>query len=94
MFTLYKIAFAATGIPHRIGILFTHKSADFGAISATKRSWAAPISKVESHISDEVFILYRVAFRVGTNSYPAHCKLSLDLKAAICGADFFFLILT
>ena len=52
MFTLYEIAFAATGIPHRIGLLFTHKSADFGAISVTKRSWAAPISKVESHISD------------------------------------------
>ena len=30
--------------PYRIGLLFTHKNGDFGAISVT--------AKVESHISD------------------------------------------
>ena len=29
-----------------------HKNGDFGAISATERSCAAPISKAESHVSD------------------------------------------
>ena len=28
------------------------KNGDFGAIFVTERSWAAPISQVESHISD------------------------------------------
>ena len=36
----------------RIGLLFTHKNGDIGAISVTERSCAAPISKVESQISD------------------------------------------
>ena len=42
--------------PYRIAILFTRKNGDFGAISVTERSCAAPISKVERHISigDEV----------------------------------------
>ena len=52
MFTLYQIAFAPTRKPHRIGLLFTHKKGDFCAISVTERSCAAPISKVERHISD------------------------------------------
>ena len=38
--------------PYRIGLLFSHKNGDFGAISITQRSCAEPISKVESHISD------------------------------------------
>ena len=37
--------------PDGIGLLFTHKNGDFGAISVTERSCTAPISKVESHIS-------------------------------------------
>ena len=36
----------------QIELLFTHKKADICAISATERGCAAPISKVESHISD------------------------------------------
>ena len=32
--------------------LFTHKNGDFGAVSVTERSCAAPISKLESRISD------------------------------------------
>ena len=38
-------------IPDRASV-YTHKNRDFGAISATERSCATPISKVESHISD------------------------------------------
>ena len=37
-------------IPYRV--LFTLKKCCGGALSVTKRSCAAPISKVESHISD------------------------------------------
>ena len=52
MLTLYRIAFAPARKSYRIRILFTHKNGDFGAISVTERNYAAPISKVESHISD------------------------------------------
>ena len=38
--------------PFRIGLLFTHNNGDFGVISITEWSCAAPISKVEQHISD------------------------------------------
>ena len=46
------IALARARKSYQIGLLFTHKNSDFGAISVTERSCAAPISKVESHISD------------------------------------------
>ena len=36
----------------RVSVPNTHKNGDFGEISITKRSCAAPVSKVESHISD------------------------------------------
>ena len=53
MFTLYRVTFAlAKNWPYRIGLMFTHKNGDFRAISVTGRSYEAPISKVESHISD------------------------------------------
>ena len=52
LFTRYRIAFAHARKSYRIGLLFTHKNRDFGAISVTERSYAAPISKLESHISD------------------------------------------
>ena len=35
-----------------IRLLFTLKNGDFGAISETERSCAAPISKVDCHVSD------------------------------------------
>ena len=44
--------FAPAQKPYRIGILSTRKNSDFGAISVTERSCAAPIPKVERHISD------------------------------------------
>ena len=46
----YSICPGAKIIPD--GLLFPHKNGDFGAISETERSRAAPISKVKSHISD------------------------------------------
>ena len=53
MFTLYRVAFAlAKNCSYRIGLMFTHKNGDFGAISVAGRSYEAPISKVESDISD------------------------------------------
>ena len=48
VFILSRIAFAQAEKPYgTLGLLFTHKNGDFGAISATERSCAAPISKVE-----------------------------------------------
>ena len=52
MFTLVQIAFAPTRKLYRTGPRFTHKSGDFGAISVTERSCAAPHWSVEGHISD------------------------------------------
>ena len=50
--TLYQVAFTPAQKPYRIGLLFTQKYGDFGAISVTEQSCDAPIFKVESHISD------------------------------------------
>ena len=50
--TLYQVAFTPAQKLYWIGLLFTHENGDFGAISVTERCCAAPISKVESHISD------------------------------------------
>ena len=52
MFTLYRIPFAPVGKSYQIGLLFIYENDDFGAISVTERSCAAPITKVERHISD------------------------------------------
>ena len=52
MFTLYRIAFASPRKQYLIGLMFTNKNGCGGAISVTERSYAAPIFKVESHISD------------------------------------------
>ena len=47
----YKVQlFAPARKPYQIGLPFTHKNGDFGAISVTERGYAAPISKVENHI--------------------------------------------
>ena len=51
-FRNFTVAFALALKPYRIGLVFTHKNSDSGAISVTKRSCAATISKAESHISD------------------------------------------
>ena len=52
MFTLYRITFVPARRPYRIGLRFTHKNGDFRTISVTERNCSAPISKVESDISD------------------------------------------
>ena len=41
VFTLYRIDLAQTQKSYRVGLLFTHKNGDFGAISVTERSCAA-----------------------------------------------------
>ena len=43
VFTVYWIAFGPTRQLFRIELLFTHENGDFGAISVTERSCAAPI---------------------------------------------------
>ena len=52
VFTLCRAEFAPAREPYRVGLLFTRKVCDFGGISVTERSSAAPISTVEHHISD------------------------------------------
>ena len=52
MFTLCRMALPSARKPYLMGLLFTHKNGDFGAVSVMKRSCTAPISKVERHISD------------------------------------------
>ena len=52
MFTRERITLTPARKPSGIRLLSTHKNGDFGGISVTERSCAAPISKVESHISD------------------------------------------
>ena len=52
IFTLHRIAFAPARKCYRIGLPFTHKNSDFGAISVAKRSCRRPISKVERHLLD------------------------------------------
>ena len=45
--------------------LFTQKNGDFGAISVTERLCAAPISEVESHLSDR----FCATLRCNVNRY-------------------------
>ena len=42
--TLYQTSLARARKPYRIGLLFTHKNGDCGAISIIERGRAAPIS--------------------------------------------------
>ena len=52
MSTQYRRAFEPARKPYWILLLFTHKNSDFGDISVTEQSCAAPTSKVGSHILD------------------------------------------
>ena len=72
MFTLNRIAFAPARKPNRIGFLFTYENGHFGTISVTERSYAAPISKVVSHIlnrcscyTGQLFVVPRKSCRIG-----------------------------
>lgn len=63
MSTLHQITFALAGKPYRILLepLFTHtENDDFSAVSVTERSCAAPILKVERHVSD-MFLYHSLA---------------------------------
>ena len=51
IFTLYQIAFMSPWTTCWTGLLFTHNNSSGDAISVTEQSCAAPISKVEYHIS-------------------------------------------
>ena len=51
--------------PYRIGLLFTNKNSDFGAISVTKGSCTALISKMEHHILDK----FGAIFKYSVNRY-------------------------
>ena len=69
MFTLYRIAFAPTRKPYRIGLLlFTrHKNGDFGAISVRKRSYLMLISPCgASHIGQVVCHTFKNVVWTGT----------------------------
>ena len=50
MFAIYRITLAPARKPYRVGLFFTHKNDDFGAISVTEGSCPSPISKVKRHI--------------------------------------------
>ena len=58
MFTLYRIDFAQTRKPYRIGLLFTHNNGDFGAISVTKRRCPA------------LSLNWRVKYRISVHTIP------------------------
>lgn len=58
-FTLYRIDFGPAWKQYRIGLLFSHKNRDFGAVSVTERGCDAPISTVEV-----------VTFRIGVHTEP------------------------
>ena len=45
-FPLYRLNYMPERKPHRTGLLLTLEGGDFGAMSVTERSCAAPISKV------------------------------------------------
>ena len=47
-YSRFRITFTTKLCPRK----FTHENGDFGSIYVTERSYAAPTSKVESHISD------------------------------------------
>ena len=72
LFTPYWIRFAPERKPYRIRLLYTRNNHDdFGAISVTKRTRAAPRRSLsgESHIGEE-FTPFGTAFRVSVRSYP------------------------
>ena len=72
---LHRVIFALAWKPYWIGLLFTHENGVFGAISVTERSYAARISKVESHISC-VFTLQRIDFAPARKPYRRRLLLT------------------
>ena len=58
MLTLYWIPFAPARKSYWIGLRFTHKNGDFGAISVTERGCAAPRQSLK----------WRDAYRIGVDT--------------------------
>ena len=71
---LYRIAFAPLPKSYERGLLFTHKKSCGGSISVMKLRCPAPISQVESHISDG-----QVFHTILVNFLKRHEKLSATL---------------
>ena len=94
MFTLYRIAFAPARKPYRIGLLFTYENGDFGTISVTERSYAAPISKVVSHIlnrcscyTGQLFVVPRKSYGIGPlNTHKNCCGGAISVTVRSCAA--------
>ena len=70
---LYRITFAPVR-NHTECLLFRYKNGDFSAISVTEQRCVAPISKVESHISErclhytgEIFVSAQKAIQHSVN---------------------------
>ena len=74
MFTLYRIPFAPVRKLCQIGLLFARKNGDFGANSVTERSCAAPITKVERHISDRFWTGERYLVHSGSELIGARTE--------------------
>ena len=58
MSTLHWTVFSPAQESYQIRLLFLHKDCEIGAISVKEQSCAAPIYKMESHVSDRCSYLY------------------------------------
>ena len=67
MFSLYQVAFAPAPKPYRIGLLFTGKNGDFGAISVTRRSRAGESDRRGVRTIPDTFSCRYPASRVRTD---------------------------
>ena len=89
MFTLYWIAIPLARKPNQIWLLFTHKNGDFGAISVTERSCAAPISKVERHSIGQVLYHTFVQSVAEVNKQERGLdSTETEVKSEACGVGF------
>ena len=86
-FTQYWTAFTPVRRPYQVWLLFTQVNGDFGAISVTARSYAAPILKVDCHISDTFLPLF---FRVNRDFDPSGSKWAAARLKQILRSENFF----
>lgn len=66
---LYQIAFSSARKSYSMSLLFTHENSDFGAITVTEPSCAAPIPKVERQIWRRFCEPLCVILRCSLNTY-------------------------
>ena len=69
MFTLYRIALLRH--ENHMGLVFTHKNGDFGAISVTERSCAAP------HRSLKWSVTYRIGVHTLTGKHIVSARKAI-----------------